>query len=134
MKILLTLFVLFFSKTLLSESFDYYCLNNKSNFQQVFEIDIKNKTLKHLFSYSFDTKAKYEVYEYKKVIHSSKDLMVYYTFKPNSMEGLVGFSSIDFKNNQLIRSSHYLGGTNSSAKQNNLDEYFYLQLYNCYKG
>mgnify|MGYP006192934123 FL=1 len=67
MKKLLFIFILLFSSTVLAESYQITCVNN-DNFIINQVIDEDNRTIFHLSSYNPDTKKKYLVNEYQKII------------------------------------------------------------------
>ena len=67
MKKLLFIFILLFSSTVFSESYQITCINN-NNFIKNLIIDEDNRTILHLNSYNPDTKQEFLVNEYEKII------------------------------------------------------------------
>ena len=76
MKKLLAIVVLglFWNTTVLAKTFNYTCLKSSTkDFQIVYEINHLRQTIKHLTSYNFNTKAKYNVFENLKVVNLNKE-------------------------------------------------------------
>ena len=92
--------------------FTWTCLRMPAkDFQLVFEINDVRKTIKHLTSYNFSTKNKFDVNKYDNVIKFEKD------FAWSSYDfGDIGIRYNDFKNNKIFQSKIF---------PNNPEEYIY---------
>ena len=86
-----------------SKVFTWTCLGMPAkDFQLVFEINDVRKTIKHLTSYDFNTKKKYNVNKYQNVLKFEKDFA---WTSYNMASGDAGIRYYDFKNNKILQST-----------------------------
>ena len=105
-----------------SKIYTWTCLKNPSkDFQMVFEINDIRKTIKHLTSYDYNTKKKYDVNKYQKVLKFEKDY-AWSSYMTQGGDGGLKFN--DFKNNKILQ---------STIIPSNPDGYIYQNLeYDCF--
>ncbi len=124
MKKLLGIVVLGFliSNNAYSKVYTWTCLMMPSkDFQMIFQINDARKTIKHLSSYDFNTKKKYDVNKYHNVLKFEKDFAwsTYFTNNENA-----GLRYNDFKNNRIMQ---------STILPSNLKDYIYQDIeYDCF--
>ena len=94
--------VLFLANNSFAEVYIWTCLDSKTkDFQQVFKIDVNNKTIEHLTSYNFANKIKYDVFKKDKIIDFKKDNAWSLT---QSRDNSYTMRYYDFKNGSLYQS------------------------------
>ena len=94
--------VLFLANNSFAEVYIWTCLDSKTkDFQQVFKIDVNNKTIEHLTSYNFANKIKYDVFKKDKIIDFKKDNAWSLT---QSRDNSYTMRYYDFKNGSLYKS------------------------------
>ena len=86
-----------------SKVFTWTCLKMPAkDFQLVFEVNDVRKTIKHLTSYSYNTKKKFDVNKYHNVLKFEKD----FAWSSYIMTGGdAGIRYNDFKNNKILQST-----------------------------
>ena len=128
MKILLTLFVLFFSSSVVAKTYNLICLNKENNFQRIYEINKKNKSIQHLTSYNYDTEKKYNVYEFEKVFNWSSEMI---NFGSLTSSGTFSYGTYAFDTNLLISTGHYHHLKLTGKDRLNVNKYVFNQIYQC---
>ena len=105
-----------------SKVFTWTCLMMPSkDFQQVLEIDDTRKTIKHLSSYDYNNKKKYELKKYHTILKFEKNF-AWSSVITSGGDG--GIKYHDFKNNKMLQ---------STILPNNPDSLIYQSLnYECF--
>jgi len=123
MKKLLAIIVLglLMSGNAYSKIFTWTCLKMPSkDFQIVFEINDKKKSIKHLSSYNYETKKKFEANKYNKILKFEKD----FAWSYYDIAGDFGVRYNDFKNNKILQ---------STISPNNPKDFIYQSIdYECF--
>ncbi len=134
-KIFLYLLISFiFSNYGFAEKFIYVCESKSpkgyEGFQRIYSIDINRKKIKHISSYSTNTKKAYNVDEFENIIYWSKELAISYNIDKG--DNSANYETYSFIKNKLIVSAHYPNG-DMVASTDPIDKYFFNQLYDCSK-
>lgn len=117
-----------------AEKFIYVCESKSpegyEGFQRVYSIDTNRKEIKHVSSYDTNTKKAYNVEEIENIIYWSKELAI--SINIDSGDNTVNYETYSFAKNKLIVSAHYPNG-DMILSTNEIDKYFFNQLYDCSK-
>ena len=132
MKNLFKILIPFFLFTFLfCKKYDFVCINEENNFQQVFNIDDYNKTISWKYSIDLDRDETYiqDLSNFPDLIWNFKEGVVSYFYE--NYEGGYYSSNIqwfDLKNNKMI-----LFSFNPKGFLDNQDLLVWEQYYDCYK-
>ena len=117
-----------------AEKFIYVCESKSpegyEGFQRVYSIDTNRKEIKHVSSYDTNTKKAYNVGEIENIIYWSKELAI--SINIDNGDNTVNYETYSFAKNKLIVSAHYPNG-DMILSTNEIDKYFFNQLYDCSK-
>ena len=117
-----------------AEKFIYVCERKSpegyEGFQRVYSIDTNRKEIKHVSSYDTNTKKAYNVEEIENIIYWSKELAI--SINIDNGDNTINYETYSFAKNKLIVSAHYPNG-DMIASTNEIDKYFFNQLYDCSK-